>query len=441
MAAPRGAPVTVRAVLFLAVALGAAACAGGGGDKAGGGPEPVAQAPARPVGKPVTLTLVTVDSLWAEEFAAAVSRLSGGSIRIRTRFGGSAIIDYERTLVGHVRAGRADLASVGARAWDRMGVTSFQGLVAPLLVDSLELEQRVLERPGARRALAGVEPLGLVGLAVLPGPLRRPFGLSRPLLGPDDYRGATVGIRLGRVADSTLRALGATPKGYRIGALGRVDGAELDAATIQNNGYDAPGAAAHGERRPLGAAGDDRHLEHGVRSGSRRRSGQCCGAQAGRRSLRCASRVAREQGEALAELCGRGSLRLATASATDIGRASCRRAPGRGGARTRSRDATPDRRDRAPEARRSRPTSSAARSTAPARARSGVGGRRTVVRERRSSSAAGTGTPGARAGAGPARTSSRARACGSSSSAACTTRVTRARRPSCAGACTATRSR
>ena len=237
--------MTVRAVLAVVLALGAAACAGGG-DKAGGGSEPVADVAARPVGKPVTLTLAAVDSLWAEEFSAAASRLSGGSIRIRPQYGGDAILDYERTLVGHVRSGRADLASVGARAWDRMGVTSFQGFVAPFLVDSLELEQRVLGGPAARRALAGVERLGLVGLAVLPGPLRRPFGLSRPFLGPDDYRGATVGIRFGRVADSALRALGAAPTGYRIGGLGRVDGAELDPGTVRNNGYDARGSALTG---------------------------------------------------------------------------------------------------------------------------------------------------------------------------------------------------
>ena len=183
------------------------------------------------------------------------------------------------------------------------------------LVNSLELEQRVLERPGARRALAGVEPLGLVGLAVLPGPLRRPFGLSRPLLGPDDYRGATVGIRLGDVADSTLRALGAAPKGYRIGALGRVDGAN-DAATIQNNRYDVSGAAltanvalwARPETIVISSTAFAR-LAPAQRAVLRR---------AGRAAVApVRARVAREQREALAELCGRGSLTLA-ASATDL---------------------------------------------------------------------------------------------------------------------------
>jgi TRAP-type C4-dicarboxylate transport system substrate-binding protein len=308
--------VTLRAVLAVAVALGAAACAGGG-DKAGGGPEPAAHVVARPIGKPVTLTIAAVDSLWAEEFAAAASRLSGGAIRIRPRYGGNAIVDYERTLVGHVRAGRADLASVGARSWDRMGVKSFQPLVAPFLVDSLELERRVLARPGARRALAGVEPLGLVGLALLPGPLRRPLGVTRPLLGPADFRGATIGTRLGGVAESTLRALGATPKGYRIGALGRVDGAELDAATILNNGYDAGTSTLTGNvvlwARPetiVASRTAFARLEPAQRAVLLRAGRAAVGP--------VAARIAREQREALAELCGRGRLTLAPASATQV---------------------------------------------------------------------------------------------------------------------------
>ena len=53
-----------------------------------------------------------------------------------------------------------------------MGVTSFQALLAPFLVDSLELERRVLESPLATRMLEGVEQAGVVGIALLAGPLR-----------------------------------------------------------------------------------------------------------------------------------------------------------------------------------------------------------------------------------------------------------------------------
>ena len=230
-----------RAALATALAVVAAGCGGSGGDKAGGREDTVAK-PVAPVGKPVTLTLVTVDLLWAEEFAAAAKRLSGGTIRIEIRPGGSAIVDYERRLVDKVRAGQADLASVGARAWDRLGVSSFRAIVAPFLVDSLELERRVLESRHAGRMLEGVEPLGLVGLAVLPGGLRRPLGLTRPLVAPRDYAGAAFGVRYGRVAQDTI-ARSERPEGYRIGSLAGLDGAELDAWTVSRNDYAATGAA------------------------------------------------------------------------------------------------------------------------------------------------------------------------------------------------------
>jgi len=123
-----------------------------------------------------------------------------------------------------------------------MGVDAFRGLVAPFLIESLELEGRVVESPRAARLLDSVRSLGLVGIALLPGPLRRPLGVSRPLVGPRDYAGAKVGVRFGRVAQDSLTALGATPEGYRSGSLAGLDGAELDVATMNRNGYDAPGA-------------------------------------------------------------------------------------------------------------------------------------------------------------------------------------------------------
>jgi TRAP-type C4-dicarboxylate transport system substrate-binding protein len=231
--------VRERAVLADTTALlaAASACGGSAGDKAGGREETAA----KPVGKPVALTLVTPDGLWSSAFAAAVARLSGGTMRIQVRVEGGWPFDSERRTVEHVRAGRAELGSVGTRVWDTMGVTSLRALVAPFLVDSFDLQGRVLESPIAARMLDGLGDAGVVGVALLPGPLRRPLGSTRPLVGPGDYRGSTIGIRYGGVARATLRALGATPKGYRVGALSGLDGAELDLNTVALVGYDAPG--------------------------------------------------------------------------------------------------------------------------------------------------------------------------------------------------------
>src|SRR5205823_7005671 len=54
-------------------------------------------------------------------------------------------------------------------------------------------------------------PLGLAGIGILPGGMRRPFAFARRLGGPADYRGVTIGTQESRVADGAMRALGATP--------------------------------------------------------------------------------------------------------------------------------------------------------------------------------------------------------------------------------------
>jgi TRAP-type C4-dicarboxylate transport system substrate-binding protein len=217
----------------VAVALVAAATAcGGSGDKAGGDGG----------GKAVVLTLESEDDPQltpAPEFAEAVERLSGGSVRIRLVPAGRGLeVDFERGVVEDVREGKAQLGLVGARVWDTLGVPSFRPLLAPFLVASLELERQALERPEAERLLDGVEQAGVVGVGLLPGPLRRPSGNSRPLRRPADFRGATIGIRPAGMAREVLHALGATIRANAPGDLGGLDGSELDPATIAYNDYD-----------------------------------------------------------------------------------------------------------------------------------------------------------------------------------------------------------
>lgn len=205
-------------------------CGGSSGDKAGGAGD----------GKRVVLTLAVDDRPEVEEFANTVARLSGGSIRIEITDGWRVDEpDYEQRTIRDVQGGKVDLASVGARIWDTLRVTDFRALLAPFLVDSLALEQRVLGVPLRDRLLESVEPLGLVGLAVLPGDLRRPAGISRPLVGPADYRGATIGIREGGVPEATFRALGAVTEVFDAGT-GTIfekglDGAEFGLLLIADN--------------------------------------------------------------------------------------------------------------------------------------------------------------------------------------------------------------
>jgi TRAP-type C4-dicarboxylate transport system substrate-binding protein len=220
-------PVTI--VTLAAVAAVGASCGGGNADKAGGGGE-----------NAVVLTLATYSEPDPDELVAAVERLSGGSLRLRVAMhwrGGRS--DYEEATIDDVRRGRVALAIVSARAFDLVGSTAFDALLAPFLVDSLELEARVLRGPLVERMLADVERVGVVPLGVLPGPLRRPVGLRRRPGTVADYRGAIVGIRPSRLSERTYRALGARTRPVMFpDDLGRVDATDYTITSLDFSRYD-----------------------------------------------------------------------------------------------------------------------------------------------------------------------------------------------------------
>jgi TRAP-type transport system periplasmic protein len=226
---------SARLVVLLAVLAALAGCTGPGLDKAGG-------TQAR---QPTVLTLANFNGYTGEldGFVGEVRRLSAGTMRIdieyRWRFGQ---VKNETGLIGDVRAGKADLGVVGSRAWDSVGVNSFRALNAPLLIDSYALQERVLRSPMIGQMLQGLRPLGLAGIGVLPGPLRKPLGITRPLLKPADYAGLRIGVPQSLVADATMRALGATPVGFPAGGPIRGFGAiEQQISAIQGNQYDRVG--------------------------------------------------------------------------------------------------------------------------------------------------------------------------------------------------------
>lgn len=172
---------------------------------------------------------------WADE----VDRLTDGSVQIRFenawRLGE---VDYEARTIQDVQAGQVDLAWVGARVFDRLGVTSFQAMLAPLLVDSQELQRAVFEDGIPQEMLKGVERLGVVGVGVMPGPMRKMLGVSGPFLAPGDFQGAVVGMQDSALVEETFRTLGATVKAMPTSAkLAGLDGYEQQLGSITGNGY------------------------------------------------------------------------------------------------------------------------------------------------------------------------------------------------------------
>jgi TRAP-type C4-dicarboxylate transport system substrate-binding protein len=221
-------PVVLVCVLLAA----AAGCSGSGANKAGRSSE-----------KTVHLTLAEQEfgqldiALWARE----VERASGGTIQIEDRPRSRENERFDRARIDDVRSGVFDIAKVPARSWDEVGVTRFRALLAPLLIDSYQLEQRVLASDLPEKMLPAVQKQHLVGLAVLPGLLRKPLGVKRFLLRPHDFAGATIGMRAGGVPWMTFDDLRSKPVVYVPGDAGQVaalDGVESDVNVINSGGYD-----------------------------------------------------------------------------------------------------------------------------------------------------------------------------------------------------------
>jgi TRAP-type C4-dicarboxylate transport system substrate-binding protein len=219
---------------LIAVSAGLGGCLGGDdSDKAGGEDEPDA----------LVLTLANPgDAADLDEFVREVASQSDESMRIGLENGWrEGEIDFERGTLEDVCDGRVDLGSVGARALDLVGVRSLRPLVAPFAVDSYALEREVLASPLAEEMLRGVEQADLVGIALLPGELRKPVGISRALVDTSDYRGATIGIRPSNLSAGTFEALGADTEGYLLDAdVSSLDGLEAHLTAVAFAEYEGP---------------------------------------------------------------------------------------------------------------------------------------------------------------------------------------------------------
>jgi TRAP-type C4-dicarboxylate transport system substrate-binding protein len=221
-------------LLALAVAaLSAAGCGGSGSpDKAGG------------EATPITLRLATPDRAGfpganlIAYFADDVRRRSHGSIRIIVTYNAAGDgPQWDQRVAGLIRIGKFDLGQVPSRAWDVLGVRSMQALQAPFLLQTPMQVQRVAEDAQLQSTmLAGLRPLGITGLALVPESLRHPFAFRGMLRSLHDFSGASIRAPRSDATWAILRALGARPldlegAAFRRGAAdGTVTAAESDLA-------------------------------------------------------------------------------------------------------------------------------------------------------------------------------------------------------------------
>ena len=185
----------------------------------------------------VTITLATPfeSNVEAQPFVDAVSRLSGGSMQIavkeKVHAGEDAI---EQSLLDDVAAGTYDMTWTAQRPWPARGNKAFDALVAPFLIDSYDLERAVLEDPIAEQMIGSVNGSGLVGVGVLPGPLRV-IAAHKPIRQPSDLANSIVGIDDTWVGDATVKALGGTTTYPTNDNLATLTGAVAQLGAIAGN--------------------------------------------------------------------------------------------------------------------------------------------------------------------------------------------------------------
>jgi TRAP-type C4-dicarboxylate transport system substrate-binding protein len=213
---------------LVAVAILATGCASGtagSSDKAGG------------PGEPVVLRMASIYDLRdlgalpaLAYFVDRVQQLSGGNVRIDVvDEWGNFASDAEQQVVRAVSSGEVELGWTGSRVFDTLGVESFGALTAPMLVDSYVLEDAVIRSGITNRMMGGLDDAGVVGLGVLAGGLRKPIGVTAPLLGPEDWRNKSFGANRSDIQVEAIRALGATP----VQVIGPHRETKLEDGTIQ----------------------------------------------------------------------------------------------------------------------------------------------------------------------------------------------------------------
>jgi TRAP-type C4-dicarboxylate transport system substrate-binding protein len=225
------------ALLAMAVAGSfTSGCSLGGGqgaaDKAGGSDAPVVLRLAYSYkpreGQP--------DEPMMRYFGGRVAKLSDGTLRTRLVFNaaGDETPGIEAQVARMVRSGQFDLGWVATRAWDQLGIKSFQALQAPFLITDSGLLGRIVTGSMADELLSGLQRRRLVGLAIVPELLRHPVGRRHKLVSVGDFAGAEVHDIPSHATDALLAALGATPVHLsglaQGGELGRIDGEEVSLA-------------------------------------------------------------------------------------------------------------------------------------------------------------------------------------------------------------------
>jgi TRAP-type transport system periplasmic protein len=164
---------------------------------------------------PITLTFAHIDNdleldPTAQDFIDLVESKSHGQIKIT--FVGECCgrdANAQEKLVAGVAKGDFDLGWRQVRGLENLGVTSFQALYAPRLIDSYAAEANVLKSDVAETILPGLDDQGVTALALEPGALRRPIANGTALVEPANWSGFSFWSYSSKLSEQSISALGA----------------------------------------------------------------------------------------------------------------------------------------------------------------------------------------------------------------------------------------
>ncbi len=221
-----------------ALTAGLAACGGNDNKTTGGGASDTVKLRLGYVTTPQHPYGIAVDA-----FKKEVEAASGGKVTV------DLIPNYtggDTKLLDDVSGGTVEMGAVSTAIWDTKGVNVFQPLQAPFLITNYGLDQGIIGGPIGTAMLEsanGPKKLGLVGIGILEGGLRKPLGREAALKSPADFKGKKIRAPQSKVLAAALTALGAEPVALPVGDVfsalqnGTVDGMEANLGLIATNKY------------------------------------------------------------------------------------------------------------------------------------------------------------------------------------------------------------
>ena len=163
---------------------------------------------------PVTLTAVWGQgptAVGGDVLAQLIQLTDDSAVHLDIGPASGGDISDERHAVESLQAGDADITLVRAGVLQQLGAESLAPLGAPFVVTNNVQAAAIAADPElSEQLLSGLDDIGIVGLGLVPGGLRHPFGYgTKPLLAAEDYRDQFINIREDAGVQAILDHLGA----------------------------------------------------------------------------------------------------------------------------------------------------------------------------------------------------------------------------------------